>query len=96
VRNNLLGNDSFCPVVRKTAVLKQYSWDGLRDHATEIVHSYDAETLARAVDYLYTKETRSSFAIEHDEPSKTKMERFGEALQSVRTFPHLDKHACVE
>jgi Fic family protein len=96
VRNNLLGNESFCPVVRKTEVLKQYSWENLRDHAAEIVHSYDAETLARAVDYLYTKETRSSFAIEHEEPSKTKMERFGEALQSVRKFPHLDKQALID
>jgi len=96
VRNNLLGNESFCPVVRKTEVLKQYSWKNLRDHAAEIVHSYDAETLARAVNYLYTKETRSSFAIEHEEPSKTKMERFGEALQSVRKFPHLDKQALID
>jgi len=75
VRNNLLGNGSFCPVVRKTEVLKQCSWESLRDHAANIVHSYDAETLARAINYLYTKETRSSFAIEHEEPSKTKMER---------------------
>jgi len=96
VRNNLLGNESFCPVVRKTEVLKQYSWENLRDHAAEIVHSYDAETLARAVNYLYTKETRSSFAIEHEEPSKTKMERFGEALQSVRKFPHLDKQVLID
>ena len=96
VRNNLLGNLHFCPVVRKTAVLKSCSWEALRDRASDIVHSYDAETLARAVNYLYTKETRSSFAIEHEEPSKTKMERFGEALQSVRKFPYLDKQAFID
>jgi len=96
VRNNLLGNENFCPVVRKTDVLKHYAWESLRDQASEIVHAYDAETLARAVSYLYTKETRSSFAIEHEEPSKTKMERFGEALQSVRMFPHLDKQAFID
>jgi len=95
VRNNLLGDENFCPVVRKTELLKQYSWEELRDHAVDIVHSYDAETLARAINYLYTKETRSSFAIEHEEPSRTKMERFGEALQSVRQFPHLDKEALI-
>jgi len=96
VRNNLLGNEHFCPVVRKTELLKQYSWEALRDHAADIVHAYDAETLARAINYLYTKETRSSFAIEHEEASKTKMERFGEALQSVRKFPHLDKQALID
>ena len=96
VRNNLLGNQHFCPVVRKTEVLKQYSWENLRDHASAIVNSYDAETLARAVNYLYTKETRSSFAIEHEEPTATKMERFGQALQSVRKFPNLDKQALID
>jgi len=96
VRNNLLGDEHFCPVVRKTEVLKEYSWEVLRDKAADIVRSYDAETLARAVNYLYTKETRSSFAIEHEEPSKTKTERFGRALQSVRKFPHLDKQAFID
>jgi len=96
VRNNLLGDEHFCPVVRKTEVLKQYSWEELRDRAAGIVHHYDAETLARAINYLYTRETRSSFAIEHEEPSRSKMERFGEALQSVRKFPHLDKQAFID
>lgn len=96
VRNNLLGNAHFCPVVRQTTLLKNYAWQALRDKAADIVHAYDAETLARAVNYLYTKETRSSFAIEHEEPSKTKAERFGEALQSVRKFPQLNKQALID
>ncbi|MDX8405666.1 MAG: Fic family protein [Mariprofundus sp.] len=96
VRNNLLGNEQFCPVVRKTDALQQYAWEKLRDRAADIVRAYDAETLARAVSYLYTKETRSTFFIEHEEPSKTKVERFGEALQSVRKFPHLDKQAFID
>jgi len=87
---NLLGNEGFCPVVRKTEVLKHCLWENLRDHAAGIVHPHDAETLTREVSYLYSKEIRSSFAIEHEDPSKTKMERFGEALRSIRKFPHLD------
>jgi hypothetical protein len=31
--------------------------------ARELIESYDPIVLARAVNYLYTKETRSSFAI---------------------------------
>jgi len=96
IRNNLLGNQYFCPVVRKTEALTQYSWERMRDHAAAIVSAYDAETLARAVNYLYTKETRSSFAMEHEEPTATKIERFGNALQSVRQFPHWDKQALID
>ncbi len=96
VRNNLLGNANFCPVVRKTEALQRCSWKTLRDRAADIVRAYDTETLARAINYLYTRETRSSFAIEHEEPSQTKMERFGAALQQVRKFPRLDKQALID
>ncbi len=96
VRDNLLGNADFCPVVRRTKALQRYSWEALRDKAMEIVRAYDAETLARAVNYLYTKETRSSFAIEHEDPSRGKMERFVDALQQVRKFPLLDKQALID
>ncbi len=96
VRDNLLGNENFCPVVRKSKVLQGLDWQHLREKAADIVQTYDAETLARAVNYLYTKETRSSFAIEHEQPSQTKMERFGLALQSVRKFPNLDKQALID
>ncbi len=43
VRNNLLGNEQFCPVVRKTEVLEPFSWEVLRDRAADLVRSYDAE-----------------------------------------------------
>ena len=96
VRNNLLGDVSFCPMVRRTASLKNYAWETLRDRAANIINDYDAETLARAINYLYTKETRSSFAIEHEEPTQSKMDRFGSALQNVRKFPTLDKQALLD
>ncbi|MDX8396455.1 MAG: Fic family protein [Mariprofundaceae bacterium] len=96
VRNNLLGDVAFCPIVRRTENLKKYAWETLRDRASKIISDYDAETLARAINYLYTKETRSSFAIEHEEPSQSKMERFGSALQGVRKLPTLDKQAFID
>jgi Fic family protein len=96
VRNNLLGDITFCPVVRKTENLKKYAWETLRDRAANIIKDYDAETLARAINYLYTKETRSSFAIEHEEPTQSKIERFGSALQGIRKRPTLDKQALLD
>jgi hypothetical protein len=95
VRNNLLGTRDFCPVVRRSAVLQQFSWEALRDIAEVVVHAYDPETVSRAINYLYTKETRSSFAIEHETPTASKMERFGHALQSVQSYPVLDKQALL-
>lgn len=96
VRNNLLGIRDFCPVVRKTVALRHASWEALRHAAETVVRSYDAETVTRAVSYLYTKETRSSFAIEYETPSINKIERFGRALQSVQSYPVLDKQALLD
>lgn len=96
VRNNLLGGIDFCPVVRKTNTLKKFSWQTLRDRAASILKDYDSETLARAINYLYTKETRSSFAIEHEEPTQSKMERFGSALQGVKKRPTLNKQTFID
>jgi hypothetical protein len=96
VRNNLLGTRHFCPVVRRTEHLQQCSWAALRDAAEAVVRAYDAETVSRAINYLYTKETRSSFAIEHETPTTSKMERFGQALQSVHSYPLLDKQALLD
>lgn len=96
VRNNLLGTRNFCPVVRRTEMLQQCSCEALRDTAEAVVRTYDAETVSRAINYLYTRETRSSFAIEHETPSASKMERFGQALQSVQSYPVLDKQALLD
>jgi len=96
VRNNVLGTCEFCPVVRRTETLQQFSWEVLRDDSAAVVGAYDFKTVSRAVNYLYTKETRSSFAIEHETPSASKMERFGRALQSVQSYPVLDKQAFLD
>ena len=96
VRNNLLGTREFCPVVRRTPLLQEYSWERLKNDAEEVVRAYDPETVSRAISYLYTKETRSSFAIEHETPSASKMERFGQALQTVKSYPVLDRQALLE
>ena len=96
VRNNLLGTRNFCPQVRRTEHLQQCSWEALRDAAEAVVRAYDAETVSRAINCLYTKETRSSFAIEHETPSASKMERFGRALQSVQSYPVLNKEALLD
>lgn len=42
----------------------------------EIVINYHPELLKRALNYLYTKETKSSFEIEHITPSASRTEKF--------------------
>jgi len=47
------------------------------------------------VSYLYTKETRSSFAIEGETPSASRTERFVAVLRDAHDFDPTDKAALV-
>lgn len=91
VRDNLLGNPRLCPILRRTDKLrKMEGWD-LAEQTARITHRYNNETLARAITYLYTKETRSSYAIEGENPSPERESRFLAALRKAGEFFPADK-----
>ena len=86
VIDNLLGSARLCPTIRRTERLEQHLASHLDEAARALVEPYDAALIARATSYLYTKETRSSFAIEGETPSANRAERFVAALRSAATF----------
>lgn len=57
---------------------------------------YDDDALRRAVDYLYTRETRSSFDIEREKPSQKRAARFVSLLREVPERSTLDEAALVQ
>jgi len=63
--------------------------------ARALIESYDSVTLSRAVNYLYTKETRSSFAIEGETPSVSRTDRFVMALKAAPVFAP-DKQSLID
>lgn len=95
VRDNLLGTRFLCPTIRRTPGLVARIEAKLADEARAIMTRYSPETLARAVSYLYTKETRSSFAIEGEAPGSQREERFLQALRRVASFDPGDKAALI-
>ena len=81
VNDNLLGDTRFCPMVRRTEALRAFEEAHLPHRCRQVVSGYAPEVLRRALGYLYTKETKSSFQIEHVIPSSTRTERFVKLLQ---------------
>jgi Fic family protein len=63
--------------------------------ARALIETYDPVTFARAVNYLFTKETRSSFAIEGETPSASRADRFVAALKAAPGF-RPDKVSLVQ
>jgi hypothetical protein len=95
VLDNLLGDASFCPIVRRTAELDRCVAREFGDRAARIVAGADPPLLARAIRFLYTKETKSSFAIEHEEPGD-KEARFVANLGRIASLPLEDETGLTE
>ncbi len=91
INDNLLGNRNYCPLIRLTDRLKNAMAEGLDKQAKEIVEESDPLILARAIRFLYTRETKSSFAIEGEVAGKSRSERFVAALEHAATFDTSDK-----
>ena len=93
IRDNLPGDPRFCPMVRKSDVLKAFEAADLSARCREIMSGYPTQLLKRAMTYLYTKETKSSFEIEHIKPGSSRTERFVALLQLAgkEDFCHHDK-----
>jgi hypothetical protein len=95
VADNLLGDASLCPTVRRTARLTARIAERIDEEARALAAQYDPVTLARAVSYLYTKETRSSFAIEGETLTPARTERFVSVLRAAADFDPGDAAALV-
>jgi hypothetical protein len=96
VIDNLLGGRSFCPIIRRTEKLAAMEESDLRKRCEDVVTSYPPELLRRALSYLYNKETKSSFEIEHVKPSASRMEKFIGLLEMAEHKDFCEKPLLIE
>ncbi len=96
ITNNLLGDGRFCPMIRRTATLRAFEKADLRARCNKIVAGYSPQLLKRAMNYLYTKETKSSFEIEHIKPNSTRTERFIALLQLAESKDFCEKARLID
>jgi len=96
VFDNLLGNREYCPLIRRTEKLNADLKKNLTERAQALVARVEPAVLKRAIHYLFTKETKSSFAIEGEAPSKDRTERFVSALMRADKFDPTNKQSFIE
>lgn len=94
--DNLLGGRHFCPVIRRTDKLAAMEGIDLRERCREIVAGYPPELLRRALSYLYNKETKSSFQIEHIKPTASRTEKFIGLLEVAEHRDFCEKALLIE
>ncbi len=96
VRNNLLGTPSFCPTVYRTDALDSFRDRELASRLRATVTDWDPALVQRAAQFLYLKETKSTFEIERERPDEHRTRRFVRALRAADMGEPLDKARLVE
>lgn len=87
INNNLLGTELYCPIVRKKSELTKLLQVDVAAQIRRMKDSYSEDAFHRAAQYLYGKETRSSYAIEKETPSADRAEKFIALLKQAGAKP---------
>ncbi len=93
--DNLLGVRSFCPMVRRSSALQASAHLNLSAAISQLVNTFNEQSIRRAVNYLYTRETRSSFEIERERPNDKRVERYMALLRDVPEIEQLNEQTLV-
>lgn len=84
VWDNLLGDSRYCPMVRRTQTIVDSLAMPLQEELRGLVADFPPELFQRASEYLYLKETRSTYGIEHEAmPPADRSRRFVALLRSA-------------
>lgn len=87
VRDNLLGDGGWCPIVRRTGKLENFLREGLAEQAREMAGRAGKRLLARAAGFLLLADSQASFAIEGERPPRNRLERWGKAVSQAGRNP---------
>lgn len=80
VRDNLLGNSRFCPVIRRTAALESFIAGDFATQAQTTIGRTSAHLVARASSFMLLADSRASFEIEGERAPRNRIERWGRAV----------------
>ena len=92
---NLLGDPGFCVMVRRSPELVSAVGKDFAARCRKVVGEFPPEIFQRALDFLYRKETRSSFAIERETPDQRRADEFVRLLREADRTDYLSKPALV-
>lgn len=93
---NLLGDIHFSPIVRNVGNKFSLRNTDLKVLCEQTVSEFPEPLYARAVNYLYVKESKSSYAIERETPSASRTRKFMSLLESVWSEDFLDKQVLIK
>lgn len=86
ILNNLPGTSRFCPLVARTQVLDSSLAKDLSKKAELLIKQASPDVLARAAAFLLLSDSKASFEIEKERPSRARLERWGAIIGRAGLF----------
>jgi hypothetical protein len=80
VIDNMPGEPAFCPLVRRTPALETFIAKRLDERAQSVTGRTHPDVLARAAAFLLLNDSRASFRIEGEQPSRDRALRWAQAI----------------
>jgi len=81
IRDNLPGTREFCPTIRRTETVRAIENYNCAAALESLEIEYGADILMRSAVWLSIKESRASFAIEHEEKQVDRVKRFAAVME---------------
>ncbi|WP_339846506.1 Fic family protein [uncultured Halopseudomonas sp.] len=81
INDNLPGDRYFCPIVRKTDPIKSIESYDIASAIDDLGAEFGQEILLKSAVWLTIRESRSSFAIEHEQNETDRIRRFASVME---------------
>jgi hypothetical protein len=85
VRNNLPGTPAFCPMVRRTPAIAAWQTAALDAEARRALGQTHRDVIARAAAFLLLGDSRASYDIEGERPSRDRLRRWAQSIARAGT-----------
>lgn len=83
LNNNLLGTSKICPIVTRTKKLQGYINSDLSSDISDVIGKVSKSLVRRAASFLLLSDSRASFEIEGERPTKNRIENWGKIINEA-------------
>ena len=87
LRNNLLGNKLFSPIIRRTEKLEEFIRLNLKEKTATVINKVSVSLVERAASFLLLSDSKASFEIEGEKVPATRIGRWGKAISQAGKYP---------
>jgi len=87
LNNNLLGTANMCAIITKTKKLQEFIDTDLSSDVSSVIGNISKSLVRRAASFLLLSDSKASFEIEGERPTKNRVENWGKIINEAGKTP---------